>query len=198
MSLRRIAPLFLALALPLSAAAAEKGPLDTLKDAQGRLDKITASGDPQTAEVRAKLEGEAKALFAFDELAKRALGKKWESGTKAQQEEFVTLFSQRVRDKYLDQIKGQSAKGFKVEWGKEALTGNEATVASSVKGKTAEGKPVDVHVDYKLTKIGAAWMVYDVVTDGDSLLETYKEQFADMFKKGGDFEGVLKKLRGKK
>jgi phospholipid transport system substrate-binding protein len=198
MSLRRIAPLLVALALPLSAQAAEKGPLDTLKDAQGRLDKIIASGDPATPEVRAKLESEAKTLFAFDELAKRALGKKWETGTKAQQEEFVALFSQRVRDKYLDQIKGQSAKGFKVEWGKETLSGSEATVASNVKGKTTEGKPVDVDVDYKLTKVGASWMVYDVVTDGDSLLETYKEQFADMFKKGGDFEGVLKKLRGKK
>src|SRR3954453_9403171 len=108
MSLRQIAPFLIALSLPLAASAAGKGPLDTLKEAQGRLDKLMATnpaaGSAEAKDRRAKLEVEAKALFNAAELAKRALGKNWASGTAAQQTEFVTLFSDTVRTQYLDQI----------------------------------------------------------------------------------------------
>lgn len=199
MLLRRIMPLFIALAIPLSAAA--KTPLETLKASQSKLDTLLASspasGSPAATERRSKLEAEAKVLFDFEELAKRALGKHWETGTPAQQTEFVTLFSDIIRKNYLDQLEGRSSKAFTLSWGKEEVSGSEATVTSSVKGKTAEGKPVDIAVQYKLLQKGADWRVYDVVTDGESLLAQQKESFSKSFKKNKDFEGVLKQLRSK-
>jgi phospholipid transport system substrate-binding protein len=199
MFLRRLAPLIVTLALPLTAAAAGKSPLETLKDAQTRLDKILstspAPGSKDAAERRAKLEAEAKPIFDFEELAKRSLGKNWEAGTPAEQKEFVDLFSQIVSSKYLDQVEGRSSKSFTLSWGKETLSGTEATVESNLKGKDASGKPIEVTVTYKLIQKGTDWKVYDVVTDSDSLLALYKDSFKKKFKKEGSFEGVLKDLR---
>lgn len=173
--------------------------MEVLKDAQVRLDKLLASapkpGSSSAASWRAKLEAEAKALFNTEELAVRALGKHWETGTPEEQTEFVTLFSDLVRDTYLDQLEGQNTKGFSISWDKETISGKEATVDSTLKGTTPEGKPITITVTYKLIQKGSDWTVYDVVTDGSSLLSQYKSNFNKMFKKEGSFEGVLKKLR---
>jgi hypothetical protein len=123
--------------------------------------------------------------------------KHWETGTAEQQAEFVDMFSFLVRDKYLDQIEGNSAKGFSVNWKNEVITGDTAIVNANVTGKTAEGKSVNIKLVYKMINKGSSWMVFDVVTDDSSLLDTYKDSFNSMFKKEGSFDGVLIKLRAK-
>jgi phospholipid transport system substrate-binding protein len=138
-----------------------------------------------------------KGLFDFEELAKRALGANWKSATADQQKEFVPLFSQPIIDNYLSQLEGRSSKGFSVAWGKETITGSEAVVESNVKGKTAEGKPVDINVKYFLIQKGSSWMVYDVVTDESSILEVQKETYKKAFKKEKTFDAVLTKLKSK-
>lgn len=191
--------LWLVLLLPLAASA--KSPLDTLKATQTKLDKILseapAPGTKEASARRSKLEAEARAIFDIEELSRRALGTKWETGSPAQQTEFVELFSILVRGKYLDQAEGNSSKGFSLSWEGESLRGEEATVTATVEGVTAEGKPVKVAMQYQLIQRGDGWKVFDVVTDDASLAATYKDTFASMFKKEGDFAGVLVKLRAK-
>jgi phospholipid transport system substrate-binding protein len=188
-----------ALALPLSAFAS--GPKETLERAERRIDaalQIDApKGTPEAKERRRALAAEAKELFSYRELARRALGARWETGTAEEQEELVALFSALVRDKYLDQIEGQSAQGFALKLGGEELSGDEAKVSARVTGATAEGKPVDLPVEYRMIREGGRWMVFDVVTDGDSLVEAYRDTFSQMFKKESSFSGVLAKLRAK-
>lgn len=178
-----------------------KSPSETLQASQGKLDAALSSapekGSAEAKKRRSTLESEAKKLFDFETLAQKALGKNWETGTPEQQAEFVSLFSGLVQDKYLDQIEGNSAKGFVLSWGNEDLSGDTAVVKATVEGKTAEGKDVHIKLSYKMIQKTSGWMVYDVVTDDSSLVETYKDSFGKMFKKEGSFEAVLVKLRGK-
>jgi phospholipid transport system substrate-binding protein len=187
------------LCLPMAAIA--KSPIETLKTAQTKLETTLQSapekGSTEAKQRRATLEAEAKKLFDFETLAQKALGKNWETGTAAQQEEFVTLFSALVRGTYLNQIEGNSSKGFAVNWGSEDISGETAVVKASVVGKTAEGKEVNIKLVYKMNLRGANWMAYDVVTDDSSLLDTYKDSFNKMFKKEGSFDAVIIKLRAK-
>lgn len=201
MLLRKLAPFFFALFFPALALAASKGPLELLKDAQKRIDTILAKthtkGSKEAEEQRKKLEAEADGLISFEELSKRALGKKWETGTPDQQKEFVGLFSKLVRKQYLDQAQNNGSKGFALSWGAEDVKGTEASVTSTLKGKTAEGKPVDVKVTYQLVQVGAEWKVFNFIVDDSNLLDTYKDSFKKSFKEKKDFEGVLKTLREK-
>ena len=196
---RRICIAAVLLCLPMAAMA--KSPLETLQAAQNKLENTLQSapekGSAEARQRRAALEAEAKRLFDFETLAQKALGKNWETGTAAQQEEFVMQFSALVRGTYLNQIEGNSAKGFAVNWGSEDISGDAAVVKASVVGKTAEGKEVNIKMLYKMTLRGSNWMAYDVVTDDSSLLDTYKDSFNKMFKKEGSFDGVLVKLRAK-
>jgi phospholipid transport system substrate-binding protein len=187
------------LCLPMFAFA--KSPLSTLQGAQSKLESTLENapekGTTESKKRRATLDAEAKKLFDFETLAQKALSKNWETGTAEQQAEFIDLFSYLVRDTYLDQIEGNSAKGFSVNWGSESITGETAVVNANVTGKTAEGKSVNIKLVYKLINKGGNWMVFDVITDDSSLLDTYKDTFSKMFKKEGSFDGVLIKLRAK-
>lgn len=201
MKLFRVATaLTLSLALPLTASA-KASPQKTLEQAQTRLESLLSSapakGSAASRERRAKLEAEARKLFDFAELSRRALGKHWESGSPDQQAEFVELFTSLVEDTYLDQLEGQSSKGLSLTWGKEEITGNLAKVEAVISGTSPEGKPVEIQMVYKLIQHPSGWMVYDVVTDGSSLEASYRSTFNKMFKKEGEFEGVLEQLRAK-
>jgi phospholipid transport system substrate-binding protein len=201
MILRRLV-LFVLCLLPLSAFAGGKTALDTLKDAQGRAEKLLSTtpkaGSPDAEKRKKELEKEARALFDFEELAKRALGKNWDAGTAEQQKEFVTLFSKPIVENYLSQLEGRSSKGFTLTWGEESKDDKGNTfVSSNVKGKTAEGKPVDITVKYFVIQKNSNWIVYDVVTDDSSVVAVQKDTFKKMFKTHKDFNGVLEQLRNK-
>jgi phospholipid transport system substrate-binding protein len=199
MTLQRFALVLLCL-LPLSAWAGNKAPLDTLKDAQKNAEKLLnttpKAGSPEAEKRKKDLENEARTLFDFEELAKRVLAKNWDTGTAEQKKEFVALFSKPIIENYLAQLEGRSSKGFTLTWGKETINDADATVESNVKGKTAEGKPVDINVTYFLLQKDTRWVVYDVVTDDSSVVAVQKETFKKLFK-GKTFEDVLVKLRTK-
>jgi ABC-type transporter MlaC component len=200
MNLRRLV-IFVLCLLPLSAFAKTSTPLETLKDAQTRAEKLLSTspkaGTPAAATRKADLEKEARTLFDFEELGKRVLSKNWDTGTADQQKEFVTLFSKPIVENYLTQLEGRSSKGFTLTWGTEKITGTEAIVESNVKGTSTSGKPVDINVKYYMIQKGTNWVVYDVVTDESSILGVQKDSYKKLFKSEKTFENVLVKLRAK-
>jgi phospholipid transport system substrate-binding protein len=76
----------------------------------------------------------------------------------------------------------------------EKLTGSEAVVQT-----TLQVKKDTFPVEYKLYKpdAKAAWKIYDVVTDGVSLVSTYADQFRQLMAKKG-FDGLLQTIKAKR
>ena len=53
-----------------------------------------------------------------------------------------------------------------------------------------------VSVDYVLHQVGGQWRIFDVVTEGSSMVMNYRNQFGRIIKKKG-FEELLRKMRAK-
>ncbi len=60
----------------------------------------------------------------------------------------------------------------------------------------ARGKKTEIALEYKMLCKDGHWVVYDVVTDEQSMLENYRAEFNKIINKDG-FDALLKKMRKK-
>jgi phospholipid transport system substrate-binding protein len=68
--------------------------------------------------------------FDFEEMAKRSLGAEWSRRTPAEQKEFIRLFTDLLKDSYVDSI--ESYRSDKVFYRRETLDGDYADVGTRV------------------------------------------------------------------
>src|SRR5580698_9124946 len=183
------------------AAAAELpptgSPMAELKKSNAQLDKVLQKNKPnwspeaelERTEVR-KLVG---SFLDYAELAKRSLGKNWEKITAKQRDEFVDTLRQLVERSYLKQVHG--SPNYNIKYDKEEKTGSEADVTATL-NTVSRGKKTKVALEYKMLWRDGHWVVYDVVTDEQSMLENYRAEFSKIINRDG-FEALLKKMRKK-
>ena len=57
-----------------------------------------------------------------------------------------------------------------------------------------DGKKVTVEMEYKLLYKGDRWLVYDVITDEQSMLENYRAEFNKIITKES-FDALLKRMK---
>lgn len=174
----------------LALAAAPVGPLALVKSADAEVQKVLQADAPTTEKLAAK----ADEFIDFSELAKRALGKEWANLNKKQQEDFSATMKGVLRASYAQKAISDGRGSAKVEYGAEAIEGNEASVKTTLLVKQDKFPIV-----YKLFRADAkaAWKIFDVVTDDVSLVSTYNDQFRQVIAKKG-FDGLLKSLKAKR
>jgi phospholipid transport system substrate-binding protein len=173
---------------------ADSSPKAELKKSNDQLKKVlqkqpAEKRDGHNSEVR-KVVGQ---FLDFEELSKRALAKHWDTLTPKQRTDFVGTLRDLVESNYIKQIHGQPDYDLKFE--KETKEGSEATVTATLV-TTSKGKKVNVALEYKMVWKNGHWVVYDVVTDEQSLLENYRAEFNKIINKDG-FDALLKRMRKK-
>jgi phospholipid transport system substrate-binding protein len=115
------------------------------------------------------------AIFDYDELSKRTLGKNWQDFSEEQKKRFTALFSELLENTYADRVLAYTDE--KIEFGKETeLKKDRVEVASTI--ITKDNKPVPL--DYRMIATDAGWRVYDVVIEGISLVQNYRSQFREI------------------
>jgi phospholipid transport system substrate-binding protein len=172
-------------------------PMAELKKSNEKLDKILQKNRPnwspeaelQRAEVR-KLVG---SFLDYAELARRALARHWDTISPKQREEFVSTLRELVERSYLKQVHGNA--NYNIKYDKETKEGSEATV-TGVLNTVARGKKVKIALEYKMLWRGDHWVVYDVVTDEQSMLENYRAEFNKIINKEG-FDALMKRMKKK-
>jgi len=177
---------------------ANSSPMAELKQSNQKLDKILQKNRPdwtpeaelQRDEVR-KLVG---SFLDYGELAKRALAKHWDGLNGKQREEFVNTLRDLVERSYLRQVHGNA--NYNIKYDKETKQDREATV-TGVLNTTSRGKKVKIALEYKMLWKGDHWVVYDVVTDEQSMLENYRAEFNKIINKEG-FDALLKRMKKKR
>jgi phospholipid transport system substrate-binding protein len=180
-----------------AAAPAGSSPMAELKKSNLALDKVLQKNRPnwspeaelQRAEVR-KIVG---SFLDYGELAHRALARHWEPLTPKQREEFVNTLRELVERSYLRQVHGNASYNIKYE--KEEKTGNEAAVTAAI-NTMARGKKVIIALEYRMLYKEGHWVVYDVLTDDQSMLENYRAEFNKIITKES-FDALLKKMKKK-
>ena len=145
---------------------------------------------PEKKEDRRKLlEQTIAQRFDFTEMAKRSLSAEWAKRVPEEQKEFAANFQTLLANTYIGRIEAYS--GEKVQYLKELSDGEFAEVYTHVD----TGKSV-IDISYRLQKNSDDWRVYDVVVEGTSLVQNYREQFKRILRKDS-FAELSKQLRDK-
>ena len=194
-SLRRPLPgwVLLAAALWVSPAPSFAGaPTEQIRGTIDRVIEIlkepSLAAKGKKEERRGLLRKEIEPVFDFPEMAKRSLGPNWRGRTPEERERFVALFKELLENSYLGKI--ESYRGEVIRYDKEKVDGPYAEVKTLV----VTGKGQEIPVDYRMLGDGGRWRIYDVVIEGNSLVNNYRSQFNSILRKSS-FEEMMDKLR---
>jgi phospholipid transport system substrate-binding protein len=179
------------------AASADTGPMATLKQRNGEVDKLLRQhpekGSPAEAKQKEQIKQLAATLIDYDELAKKSLAAHWDTLTPAQRTEFVSTLRELIERNYTRQLK--TNLDYKIDYKKEDVDGDNATVQTIVKVKTS-GKASDAEIVYKLRKVSDGWRVWDIITDESSLVRNYKSEFNKIIT-DKSYDELIKKMKSK-
>jgi phospholipid transport system substrate-binding protein len=146
--------------------------------------------EAQAASVQQLIDG----LLDFEEIAKRTLPARWEGLSALQKREFLDTLQKLIERRPLDRNLSIDLDST-VAYRSESIVDDEAVVSSMVTSfKT--GRPSKRAVEYKLCFRSGRWRLYDVVVEGVSLVEDYRDQFARIIKEDS-FDGLLKRMHKK-
>ena len=129
--------------------------------------------------------------FNWREMAKRSLSRFWKQRTPDEQSKFTGLFRDLIKNAYIGKI--ESYSGEKVVFEGEKVEDTYSVVKTKI---ISPSKGTEIPVDYRLENNGGKWMVYDVVIEGVSLVNNYREQFNDSLQ-GSSYDELVKKIQDK-
>ncbi len=144
--------------------------------------KTPAKSAEEIAQRNARLTAELGSLLDYQELSKRALSDHWAGLNDAQRSEFVALLSRLVERNYQKNL--ESTLDFKIRYTGEVDKPDGVLVQTLARSKT-NGREPEVAIDYTLAPKEGSWKVWDVTTDGVSLVGNYRTQFNRIIHKDG-------------
>lgn len=162
----------------VSTAAAQTGPatryLRQRNDEVNRILRREASTDAARAQRSQEVTRILSDLLDYEELSRRALGTHWDAHTEAERREFVDLLRQLVERNYEANL--ERVLDFEVSYTAETAGADGTVVTTQARSRTERRQP-PVEITYTLHLQGTSWRVFDVVTDGVSLVRNYRNQF---------------------
>ena len=192
----KLLPLLLSFLLSVPAFAQEIGPEELVKKVTTDvLDTVKSDKQLQAGDRRKALAmAEQKILphLDFREAAQLAMGKSWNTATKAQQEQITNEFRSMLVRIYSNAIQVYRGQTMKVLPVRLAPGATEVTVRNQY---LSQGRP-PVPVEYAMKKTPEGWKIYDISVEGVSLVLTYRAEFESITRTSG-IDGLLKRLAEK-
>ena len=115
-------------------------------------------------------------MFNFSLMSRLTLGKKhWPSLTQDQKKKFITLFTKRLKDSYLDKMLLYSDE--KIKYNAPVQIKKKVHIPTILISKDNK-----INMLYKLYKSKQGWKIYDLEIQGVSLISTYRSQFDEILR----------------
>ena len=132
----------------------------------------------------------AEQIFDFGDTARRALARHWAQRSAAEREEFVAVFTDVFEHAYLSKV--ELLQGDRVAYLGDSVEAGVATVRTQL--TTKQGSQLDV--DYRMQQRGSSgrWMVYDVLIEGVSLVDNYRNQFNSVIQRSS-YQELVRRLK---
>ena len=128
----------------------------------------------------------------FRELSSRALGEYWQKRTPEEQQQFLDLLQQLLEANYRKKLEGKTlGEDYQIKYLDEKTHEDMAIVKTDVVWKDGS-KPVS----YKLLKKKDGWVVFDIIIDDISLVETYRDSYTAIIKKEG-WDSLISRMKKK-
>jgi len=121
--------------------------------------------------------------FDFRSMSQSVLATNWKKATPEERQQFVVFFSQYLEDTYRTKIEAYTDQ--RVEFIGETIRGKKAVVETLIITDNSE-----IPINYKLKNNDGIWFAYDVVIEGISLVNNYRNSFAAIVKNDG-MNGLL-------
>lgn len=180
----------LALTLGQVSPASAETATDVVKAKQMALFDLLKRGGGESQKKIGEIFDE---MLDYGALAESSLGSEWAARSDEEKREFTDLLKQLVRKSYERNLK--KTLNFDIEYLGEKESNGVLTVKTRAVSKTnAREEPVEIA--YKLSKKGDVWRVQDIVTEGVSLVGSYRAQFTKIIKKDG-FPALIRKMKDK-
>ena len=163
---------------------------DVVKSKQTALFGLIKQGTPDSEKKVAALFDE---MLDYAALSEGSLGSEWAPRSDAEKAQFSDLLKQLVRKGYERNLK--KILNFDVNYVSEDAADGAMMVKTQAKAKDgARDEPVEIV--FKLVNKGGTWRVQDIVTEGVSLVSSYRSQFTKIVKKDG-FPALIQKMKDK-
>jgi phospholipid transport system substrate-binding protein len=174
-------------------AIAVSSPKDVVRVGTERLLQMRENSRSGKASDFRQRRGELLSIsdeyFNFEEMSKRALGRPWKEQAPDKQREFVRLFKDLLFNAYIDRVEAYKGSAENISYEEEKIDGSYAYVATVVRAPNEA--PVDI--DYRLGLVNGEWKIYDMVIEGISLVNNYRQQFQSILA-SGSFDKLLQIL----
>jgi phospholipid transport system substrate-binding protein len=184
--------LLLSVILVLPAVAGP--PSDQLKSQIDRvlktLDDPELKKEGRGKERRTAVRKIANDIFDFNETARRSLGRHWQARTPAERDEFVQLFSDLLERSYISKV--ELYGGEKIQYVGDTIDSDQAKVQTKLLTKGGS----DIPIEYRMSRKGDRWLVYDVIIEGVSLVANYRTQFNKIIQTSS-YQELVKKMKNK-
>ncbi|HZS12601.1 MAG TPA: ABC transporter substrate-binding protein [Nitrospirales bacterium] len=140
-----------------------------------------------TTERRRQLDDVISARLSYEDMSRHVLGAQWEQRSIAEQQEFIELFRSLLCMLYANKIEDYA--GERMEFLGERITGEMAEVRARIAARKSQ-----VMLDFRLVNRSGEWRVYDILTDGISLVNNYRQQFQRVLRQTS-YADLVGKLR---
>jgi len=170
--------LIVAAVQPGSASAAVQ---QTQEKVRSSLNAWFKSQGPARARAREQARKAVGELVDFDALARSTLGKKWEEIKPADRSRYTAALKGAMEANYL--AKMRQGKGTDLERIRTEINGEEQQGSHTVVHTKVHSGEDTAAIDYLMEKRPKGWRAVDVITEGVSLAETYREQVAKILAK---------------
>jgi phospholipid transport system substrate-binding protein len=154
------------------------------------LKKYPENTQVRREKIRVAVDRYVDEYFDFDEIAKHALGTRWNEQSPEKQQEFTRDFSQLLFNTYIGKI--EKFTNGKITYNQKQIGGNLAVIETLEAGDQSGRVPIDYYLRLKDGK----WKVYDVSIEGIGLVTNYRSQFESILLRNS-FDDLLKQLKQK-
>ena len=181
----------LALSFASIGSAFAGGATDVVKGKQTALFDLIKKSTPESDKKVAALFDE---MLDYAALSEGSLGTEWAARTDAEKTQFSDLLKQLVRKGYERNLK--KILNFDIDYVSEDASDGAVMVKTKAKSKAADSRDEAVEIVFKLVQKDGTWRVRDIVTEGVSLVSSYRGQFTKIVKKDG-FPVLIQKMKDK-
>ncbi len=167
----------------VSVAWAARTPTETVADAVNQVFKILKNEDFGREQRWAEIGHVIDQRFDFRSMSQSVLATNWRTATVEEKRQFVEFFSQYLEDTYRNKIESYTNQS--VVYINEQVRKDRAIVDTEiVTGVTR------IPVTYRLKNNDGEWFAYDVIIEGVSLVNNYRNTFNAIIKAEG-MDGLL-------
>ncbi|MFW6066877.1 MAG: MlaC/ttg2D family ABC transporter substrate-binding protein [Myxococcota bacterium] len=167
--------------------------LEKRHQAVTRVLQRSAGSEAARAQRNARLDQMLADLLDYEELAQRSLGSHWDARSASDRAQFVDLLKKLVERSYKRNL--EQTLRYDVRYTSSEDGTNGVLVRTEARSRKNRRAPA-VRIDYRLHESGGEWRVYDVITDGVSMVRNYRNQFNRIIDDEG-WPGLIERMRNK-